>query len=111
MPNDEPVSSSAIFDPSVASRYRGGVTAYRNPMYIADAALYLRHHQPDLGIDDIYELDQRQFSAAVALLREQRQNNWSLLDDLSSERQGLCGSHLRRAGMAGDDHTRSSSTG
>ncbi len=63
-----------IFDPSVASRYRGGVTAYDNPMYIADAALYLRHHQPDLGIHDVYELDRRQFNAAVEVLREQRAN-------------------------------------
>ncbi len=74
IPKDEPVSTDIIFDPSVASRYRGGVTAYDNPMYIADAALYLRHHQPDLGIHDVYELDREQLDAAVEVLREQRPN-------------------------------------
>ena len=74
VPSDEPVSSNLIFDPSMASRYRGSVTAYGNPMYIADAALYLRNHDPDLGIHDIYELDQAQFDAALGLLREQRPN-------------------------------------
>jgi putative spermidine/putrescine transport system substrate-binding protein len=73
-PHDKPPSSKLIFNPAVASMYRGRVTAYDNPMYIADAALYLRDHRPDLGIDDIYELDRRQLGAALALLKEQRPN-------------------------------------
>ena len=32
--------------------YAGKVTAYNSPIYIADAALYLKSAQPDLGITD-----------------------------------------------------------
>jgi putative spermidine/putrescine transport system substrate-binding protein len=49
------------------------VQAYAGPIYIADAALYLKYHNPELGIDDPYELNQEQFDASVALLRQQRQ--------------------------------------
>ena len=52
---------------------RGRVQAYDGAIYIADAALYLKHHQPELGITDPYALDQAQFDAAVALLKAQRQ--------------------------------------
>jgi putative spermidine/putrescine transport system substrate-binding protein len=65
-----PDSWAAVFDP--ASPYKGKITAYDNPIYIADAALYLKATQPDLGIDDVYELDDKQFQAAVDLLKEQR---------------------------------------
>ena len=40
--------------------YAGKVTAYNGPIYIADAAMYLMAHQPDLGITDPYELTQDQ---------------------------------------------------
>ncbi len=43
-----------------ANPYAGKVTAYDSPIYIADAALYLKAHQPDLGITDPYELTQDQ---------------------------------------------------
>ena len=36
-----------------------------NPIQIADAALYLSKTQPSLGIKDPYELNQKQFDAAV----------------------------------------------
>lgn len=49
------------------------VQAYSGPIYLADAALYLKFHNPELGITDPYELTQPQFDAAVALLKEQRQ--------------------------------------
>jgi putative spermidine/putrescine transport system substrate-binding protein len=68
-----PTSWDVVFDPEVASKYAGKVTAYDNPIYIADAALYLREHQPDLGIEDPYELDQEQFDAALELLKQQRE--------------------------------------
>ena len=55
-----------------AEKYKGKVTAYDNPIYIADAALYLKATQPDLGIDNVYELDDKQFDAAVDLLKQQR---------------------------------------
>ncbi len=51
----------------------GRVQAYDGPIYVADAALYLKHHQPDLGIEDPYALDAAQFKAALDLLRRQRE--------------------------------------
>ena len=51
---------------------RGRVQAFDGPIYVADAALYLKYHQPELGITDPYALDRKQFDAALALLREQR---------------------------------------
>lgn len=51
----------------------GRVQGYVGPIYIADAALYLKAHNPELGINDPYELTEEQFQAAVDLLKEQRQ--------------------------------------
>src|SRR3990172_11397271 len=77
-----PDSWSVVFDP--ASPYKGKVTAYDSPIYIADAALYLKATQPDLGIDNVYELDDAQFQAAVDLLKQQKAivgKYWSLYTD------------------------------
>jgi len=52
---------------------KGRVQAFDGPIYIADAALYLKAHQPELGIGDPYALNQAQFDAALALLRQQRE--------------------------------------
>src|SRR6478672_13443607 len=65
-----PTGWDAVFDKS--SPYAGKITAYDSPIYIADAALYLMHKQPDLGIKNPYALDQKQLDAAVALLKQQR---------------------------------------
>ena len=70
----DPTSWSAVFDPAEARKYKGKVTAYDSPIYIADAALYLREHNPELGIENPYELDQEQFDAAIDLLKQQKQN-------------------------------------
>ncbi len=67
-----PTSWKAVFED--ASKYKGKVTAYDSPIYIADAALYLMKHQPDLGIENPYALDEKQFAAAVDLLKAQREN-------------------------------------
>src|SRR5262245_45829418 len=67
--NPAPDSWGAVFDAS--SPYKGKVTAYDAPIYIADAALYLMKTQPDLGIKDPYSLNQDQFNAAVDLLKQQ----------------------------------------
>jgi putative spermidine/putrescine transport system substrate-binding protein len=72
MVDPAPTSWSAVFDQS--SQYAGKVTAYDSPIYIADAALYLMKTQPDLGIKDPYALDQDQLDAAVALLKQQKEN-------------------------------------
>ena len=67
-----PTSWGSVF--TDASKYKGKVTAYDSPIYIADAALYLMKTQPDLGIKNPYALDQKQLDAAVSLLKDQRQN-------------------------------------
>jgi putative spermidine/putrescine transport system substrate-binding protein len=53
-----------------AKSNRGRIQAYDGPIYIADAALYLKAHG-DAGISDVYELTQSQFDQAIALLRGQ----------------------------------------
>jgi putative spermidine/putrescine transport system substrate-binding protein len=65
-------SWSAVFDQ--ASKYKGYLTAYDNPIYIADAAVYLKAIKPELKISNPYALDDKQFSAAVDLLKQQRRN-------------------------------------
>jgi putative spermidine/putrescine transport system substrate-binding protein len=50
----------------------GRVQAFDGPIYIADAALYLMKHKPELGIKDPYELNEDQYKAALDLLRQQR---------------------------------------
>jgi putative spermidine/putrescine transport system substrate-binding protein len=50
----------------------GRIQAYDGPIYVADAALYLKYHNPELGITDPYALTREQFDAAINLLREQR---------------------------------------
>jgi putative spermidine/putrescine transport system substrate-binding protein len=65
-----PDSWGAVFDPN--SPYKGKVTAYDSPIYIADAALYLKATKPELKIDNPYELDDTQFQAAVDLLKTQK---------------------------------------
>jgi putative spermidine/putrescine transport system substrate-binding protein len=69
-----PKSWSVILDPKEAAKYKGKISAYDDPIYIADAAVYLKAHQPDLGIENPYELNEEQFEAAVNLLEEQRPN-------------------------------------
>ena len=51
----------------------GRIEAYDGPIYIADAALYLMAHNPELGITDPYALTREQFNAALDLLRGQRE--------------------------------------
>jgi len=85
-----PTSWSAVFDAN--SPYKGKITAYDSPIYIADAALYLMQTQPDLGITDPYALDEAQFQAAVDLLKVQKgllSNYWAAYtDEVSSFEQG-----------------------
>jgi putative spermidine/putrescine transport system substrate-binding protein len=80
-------SWAAVFDQ--ASQYKGKVTAYDSPIYIADAALYLKATKPDLKIDNPYELDQKQFDAAVALLKAQRANIGEYWSDYTKEQQAF----------------------
>jgi putative spermidine/putrescine transport system substrate-binding protein len=65
-----PTSWGAVFDAN--SPYKGKITAYDSPIYIADAALYLMKTKPELKITNPYALDDTQFKAAVDLLKVQR---------------------------------------
>lgn len=78
-----PTSWGAVF--TDASKYKGKVTAYDSPIYIADAALYLMKHQPDLGIKDPYALDEKQLDAAMNLLKAQKPNISEYWSDYTKE--------------------------
>jgi putative spermidine/putrescine transport system substrate-binding protein len=67
-----PDSWSVIWDQ--ASSYKRKISIYDDSIFIADAAVYLKATQPDLGIEDPYELDDTQFQAAVDLLKQQAPN-------------------------------------
>lgn len=71
-----PTSWDVVFNPMTlpdGQANKGRVQAYEGAIYVADAGLYLKYHQPDLGITDPYELNQTQFDAAVNLLKQQRE--------------------------------------
>ena len=65
-----PTTWDGIWEGAAANK--GKISVYDSSIFIADAALHLKTTQPDLGIDDIYQLTQPQFDAAVALLTKQR---------------------------------------
>ncbi|EIX1533201.1 putative ABC transporter substrate-binding protein YdcS [Cronobacter sakazakii] len=52
---------------------QGRVQAYDGPIYIADAALYAKATQPELGITDPYQLTEAQYGAVLKVLRDQHQ--------------------------------------
>jgi putative spermidine/putrescine transport system substrate-binding protein len=77
----------------------GRVQAYDGPIHIADAAQYLMHHQPELGITSPYELNQEQYDAALELLRGQRElvsrywhDAFIQIDDFKNEGMAASGS-------------------
>jgi putative spermidine/putrescine transport system substrate-binding protein len=77
----------------------GRIQAYDGPIHIADAALFLMHHQPELGIVSPYELNQEQYDAALDLLRQQRQlvsrywhDAFIQIDDFKNEGMAASGS-------------------
>ncbi len=71
-----PDSWSVVFEETTlpdGESNAGRVQAYDGPIYIADAALYLSTTQPDLGIEDPYQLNEDQYQASLDLLRQQRE--------------------------------------
>jgi putative spermidine/putrescine transport system substrate-binding protein len=46
----EPKSWDVVWETN--SPYKGKITAYDAPIYIADAAVYLKYHKPELGIQN-----------------------------------------------------------
>jgi len=71
-----PKSWSVVFEEQTlpdGKSNKDRVQAFDGPIYIADAALFLMAHKPELGIKDPYELNEDQYKAALELLRAQRQ--------------------------------------
>ena len=69
-----PTSWSVVFEEQTLAdgkSNKGRVQAYDGPIYIADAALYLKATQPTLGIQDPYQLTETQYAATLDLLRKQ----------------------------------------
>ncbi|MGC4000887.1 MAG: ABC transporter substrate-binding protein [Anaeromyxobacter sp.] len=70
-----PTSWAVVFEPQVlpdGKPNKGRIQAYDGPIYVADAALYLMKKRPELGIQDPYELNDKQYAAALAVLRTQK---------------------------------------
>ena len=92
---EPPASWSVVFEEQVlpdSKSNKGRVQAFDGPIHIADAALYLMAHQPDLGIKDPYELTEEQYQTALTLLRQQNkivQRYWHdammQVDDFTNE--------------------------
>jgi putative spermidine/putrescine transport system substrate-binding protein len=77
-----PTSWDVVFDEDTP--YAGRIAMIDSPMTIADAALYLAAHEPELAIEDPYALTPAQLDAATALLSDQEERvglYWSLLAD------------------------------
>src|SRR5437899_7471181 len=80
--NPAPTSWKDTWETS--SPYKGKVAAYDSPIFIADAALYLKAHTKVLGSTDVYELTTKQLDAAIALLKQQApmiKKYWSATTD------------------------------
>ncbi|MCU4654807.1 ABC transporter substrate-binding protein [Roseibacterium sp. SDUM158016] len=97
-----PTSWSVVFEeqtlPDGQSNV-GRVQAYDGPIHVADAAMYLMYHQPELGITSPYELNADQYAAALDLLRQQRQlvsrywhDAFIQIDDFKNEGMAASGS-------------------
>jgi putative spermidine/putrescine transport system substrate-binding protein len=84
---DAPDSWSAVF--TDAGKYKGKVTAYDSPTYIADAALFLSKTKPELGIKDPYSLTSAQLDAATDLLKAQKDNISEYWSDYTKEVQAF----------------------
>ncbi|TMJ40576.1 MAG: ABC transporter substrate-binding protein [Alphaproteobacteria bacterium] len=72
---EPPKSWSVVFEEQTlpdGKTNKGRVQAYFGAIYIADAALYLMHKKPELGIKNPYELNKDQYAAAIDLLKAQR---------------------------------------
>lgn len=92
---EAPKSWSVVFEEQTlpdGKSNKGRVQAFDGPIHIADAALYLMTHKPELGIKDPYELNEAQYKAALDLLRSQRkivQRYWHdamvQIDDFNNE--------------------------
>ncbi|WP_209598100.1 ABC transporter substrate-binding protein [Ruegeria sp. HKCCSP351] len=97
-----PTSWNVVFEEQIlpdGQSNSGRVQAYDGPIHIADAALYLMHHQPELGITSPYELNEEQYAVALDLLRGQRKlvgrywhDAFIQIDDFKNEGMAASGS-------------------
>ena len=97
-----PTSWNVVFEETTlpdGQSNKGRVQAYDGPIHIADAAMYLMTHKPELGITSPYELNQDQYNAALDLLREQRKlvsrywhDAFIQIDDFKNEGMAASGS-------------------
>jgi putative spermidine/putrescine transport system substrate-binding protein len=79
---EAPTSWGVIWEDG--AEYAGDISIYDSSIFIADAALYLMETQPDLGIENPYQLSQEQFDAAIGLLEELNANEplyWGTFSD------------------------------
>ncbi|MET1077814.1 MAG: putative ABC transporter substrate-binding protein YdcS [Pseudomonas sp.] len=70
-----PTSWSVVFEAqnlADGKANKGRVQAYDGPIYLADAALYLKAKKPELGIQDPYQLNETQYAAVLEVLRQQQ---------------------------------------
>jgi len=77
-----PTSWDVVWDAD--SPAAGKISIYNSSIYIADAALHLQQTNPELGIKDIYQLNEEQFNAAVDLLKQQHKivgEYWNVAND------------------------------
>ena len=72
----------------------GKLSLYGSPIYIADAAVYLMATKPDLGINDPYSLDEKQFKAAVDLLKSIRPNVGEFWGDATKQINSFAGGNV-----------------
>ena len=92
---EPPTSWNVVFEEMTlpdGQSNKGRVQAYDGPIHVADAALYLMHHQPELGIANPYELNEDQYAVALDVLRGQRKivgrywhNAFIQMDDFKNE--------------------------
>ncbi len=92
---EPPTSWSVVFEEQTlpdGKSNEGRVQAYDGPIHVADAALYLMTHKPELGIVSPYELNADQYAEALDLLRQQRKlvgrywhNAFIQMDDFKNE--------------------------
>lgn len=97
-----PTSWNVVFEETMlpdGKSNKGRVQAYDGPIHIADAALYLMTHKPELGITSPYELNQEQYDAALDILRVQRtlvsrywHDAFIQIDDFKNEGMAASGS-------------------
>jgi putative spermidine/putrescine transport system substrate-binding protein len=67
-------SWNVIWEDDQLEKNKGKISIYDDSIFIADAAVYLKATQPDLGIENPYQLNEEQFNAAVDLLKQQAPN-------------------------------------